>query len=332
MKNPAYAQIFGIAEDIKAMRVRGAGEIARSAENALLLTIQISQTDNPDDLTQEIEETAKLMMRTRPTAVSLPNGVRYVVHRAREANRSGVSLSTLKETTIKACNEFIENSMTAIEKIGEIGAKRILDGDVLMTHCDSSVVFKVIETAWKEGKKIKVYVTETRPRFQGRITAERLGRLGIPVVLIIDSAVRHFMNEVDRVIVGADAVSANGAVVNKIGTSVMALVAHEARTHFFVATESYKFSPETLFGDLVKIEERDASEVIPLSETGYRNISVANPSFDVTPPEYIDLIITERGIIPPQAAILLLQESLGVVTPEELEEFQTYELREEESM
>lgn len=200
-----------------------------------------------------------------------------------------------------------------------------------MTHCDSSAAFKVIETAWRRGKKIKVYVTETRPRFQGRITAERLGRLGIPVILIIDSAVRHFMNDVDRVLVGADAVSANGAVVNKIGTSLMALAARESRTHFFVAAESYKFSPETMFGELVRIEERDASEVILPSEIKCQNISVSNPSFDVTPPEYIDLIITERGIIPPQAAILILQEALGVVTPEELEEFQTYELREEET-
>jgi ribose 1,5-bisphosphate isomerase len=140
------------------------------------------------------------------------------------------------------------------------------------------------------------------------------------------------MNQIDRVIVGADAVSANGAVVNKIGTSLMALAAREARTHFFVAAESYKFSPETMFGELVKIEERDASEIISPSEVKHRSITVANPSFDVTPPEYVDLIITEKGIIPPQAAILLLQESLGVITPEELEEFQTYELHEEESI
>lgn len=332
MTNPAHAEISRIAEDIIAMRIRGAGEIARSAVKALLLAAQNSQTDNPTDLLEEIEETAKLMMRTRPTAVSLPNGIRYVVHRARGASRSGASFSTLRETTVKACNEFIENSEMAIEKIGEIGARRILDGDVLMTHCDSSAALKVIETAWRNGKKVKVYVTETRPRFQGRITAERLGALGIPVILIIDSAARYFMNEVDRVIVGADAVSANGAVVNKIGTSLMALAARESRTRFFVAAESYKFSPETMFGELVKIEERDASEVIPPSEIKHRSISVANPSFDVTPPEYIDFIITERGIIPPQAAILLLQQILGVVTPEELEEFQTYELREEESI
>lgn len=332
MKNPAYTRVLRIAEDIKAMRIRGAGEIARSAVEALLITAENSKASNTKEFVEEIEETARTMMRTRPTAVSLPNGIRYVIHRVREGNLSGQTLEALKETSAKACHEFIENSKTAIERIGEIGARRILDGDTLMTHCDSSAALKVIETAWKKGKKLKVYVTETRPRFQGRITADRLGQMGIPVIMIIDSAVRHFMNQVDRVIVGADAVSANGAVVNKIGTSLMALAAREARTHFLVAAESYKFSPETMFGELVKIEERNASEIISPSDVKYPSITVANPSFDVTPPEYVDLIITEKGIIPPQAAILLLQESLGVITPEELEEFQTYELHEEESV
>jgi len=330
MKNPAYNRVAAIAEDIKAMRIRGAGEIARSAVEALLLTAQDSTAGNPRELVEEIEAAAKLMVRTRPTAVSLPNGIRYVVHRVREKEHSGADLQSLREVAIKASHEFIENSRTAIEKIGEIGAKRIRNGDILMTHCHSLAVLKVIETAWRQGKKIKVYATETRPRFQGRITAEKLAQIGIPVTLIADSAVRYFMNEVDRVIVGADAVSANGAVVNKIGTSLIALAARESRTLFFVAAESYKFSPETMFGELVKIEERDASELIPPSELKHKSISVSNPSFDVTPPEYIDLIITERGIIPPQGAIFLLQEIFGVTTPEELEEFQTYELREED--
>jgi len=330
MRNPAYNRVVAMAEDIKAMRIRGAGEIARSAVEALLLTAQNSTANNPRELVEEIETAARLMVRTRPTAVSLPNGIRYVIHRVRESERSGVDVRLLREVTIKACREFIENSRTAIDRIGEIGAKRIRDGDVLMTHCHSLAVLKIIETAWRQGKKVKVYATETRPRFQGRTTAEKLAQMGIPVTLIADSAVRYFINEVDRVIVGADAVSANGAVVNKIGTSLMALAAREARTLFFVAAESYKFSPETMFGELVKIEERDASELIPPSELKYHNISVANPSFDVTPPEYIDLIITERGIIPPQGAIFLIQEVFGVTTAEELEEFQTYELREED--
>lgn len=332
MKESTQARVLAIAEDIKTMRIRGAGEIARSAVEALLLTVQDSRTNDTGEFLREIEETAKLMMKTRPTAVALPNAMRYVVHRVREKKLSDTSLLSVKETALNACREFIENSRTAVERIGEIGARRIMDGDILMTHCNSSAAIKVTETAWRNGKKIKVYVTETRPRFQGRITAEKLGRMGIPVTLIIDSAARHFMNEVDKVIVGADAVSANGAVVNKIGTSQIALAARESRTSFYVAAESYKFSPETMFGELVKIEERDASEVIPPHEIRYQNVSVANPSFDVTPPEYIDLIITERGIIPPQGAILLLQEAFGVVIPEELEEFQTYELREEETV
>ncbi len=329
-KNTAYNRVAAIAEDIKAMRIRGAGEIARSAVEALLLTAQGSTANNPRELVEEIETAAKLMVRTRPTAVSLPNGIRYVMHRVREKEHSGADLQSLREVAIKASHEFIENSRTAIERIGEIGAKRIRNGDILMTHCHSLAVLKIIETAWKQGKKIRVYATETRPRFQGRITAEKLAQMGIPVTLIADAAARYFMNEVDRVIVGADAVSANGAVVNKIGTSLIALAARESRTLFFVAAESYKFSPETMFGELVKIEERDASELIPPSELKHQGISVANPSFDVTPPEYIDLIITERGIIPPQGAIFLLQEVFGVTTPEELEEFQTYELREED--
>lgn len=331
MRKSTQAHIQTIAEDIKTMRIRGAGEIARSAVEALLVTAQDSEADSSKEFLKDMEETARSMMSTRPTAVSLPNAMRYVIHRIREKDLSGANLMALRETAISTCREFIENSKTAIERIGEIGAKRIAEGDTIMTHCNSAAAIKVIETAWRRGKKIKVYVTETRPRLQGRITAEKLGRMGIPITLIIDSAARNFMHRMDKVIVGADAVSANGAVVNKIGTSLIALAAKEFRIPFLVAAESYKFSPETMFGELVRIEERDVSEVIPASELKHPNISAANPSFDVTPPEYIDLIITERGIIPPQGAILVLQEALGVVTPEELEEFQTYELREEES-
>jgi ribose 1,5-bisphosphate isomerase len=187
-----------------------------------------------------------------------------------------------------------------------------------------------MKTAWSQGRKFEVFVTETRPRFQGHITARELARAGIPVTLILDDAVRYFMQRVDKVIVGADAVTANGALINKIGTSMVALAAHEARRRVFVAAETYKFSPETMIGELVTIEERDPSEII--SDEQQRrvgSIKVLNPSFDVTPPEYIDLIITERGIIPPVGAILILEEVFGVVTPEELREYQTYSLEEE---
>jgi ribose 1,5-bisphosphate isomerase len=128
----------------------------------------------------------------------------------------------------------------------------------------------------------------------------------------------------DKAIVGADAVAANGAVVNKIGTSMVALAAHESRVLFFVAAETYKFSPETMLGRLVRIEERGVSEVISERELKRMpKVNVRNPAFDVTPPDYIDLIITERGIIPPQAAIMVIQEEFGSITRDELIKYQT---------
>ncbi|MFQ6075177.1 MAG: ribose 1,5-bisphosphate isomerase, partial [Candidatus Bathyarchaeia archaeon] len=240
--------------------------------------------------------------------------IRYVMKRVRESEKRGASVEELRAVAMKAAEGFIQNSETAIRRIAEIGARRIQGGDMIMTHCNSTAAIAVLKRAWEEGKRFEVYVTETRPLYQGRLTAEALGRFGIPVTLIIDSAVRYFMARMDKVVVGADAIAANGAVVNKIGTSAVALAAHEARVLTFVAAETYKFSPETMVGELVTIEERSATEVVPedvLSKLG--NIRVRNPAFDVTPPDYIDLIITEKGIIPPQAAILILRDEFGEV-------------------
>jgi len=319
------------AEDIRSMRIRGAGLIARSAVEVLQVVARNSRARDVDAFVGELTDAAGLLLKTRPTAVSLPNGIRYVMHKVSQSKGHAASVAEIQSAAIKATEEFIENTKTAIQRIGEIGARRIRDNDVLLTHCNSSAAIAVMKTAWNQGRKFEVLVTETRPRFQGHLTARELSGSGIPVTLILDDAVRYFMQDVDKVLIGADAITANGALVNKIGTSMVALAAHEAKVRVFVAAETYKFSPETMVGELVRIEERDSSEVI--SKTEVRKVGpirIRNPSFDVTPPEFIDLIITERGIIPPLGAILILEEVFGVITPEELREYQTYELHEEE--
>jgi ribose 1,5-bisphosphate isomerase len=319
-----------IAEDIRSMRIRGAGLIARSAVEALEVVARESKASDVESFVSDLTEASRFLLQTRPTAVSLPNGIRFVMHRVNLGKSRAVSVEDIRSIALRAAQKFIENTKTAIQRIGEIGARRIRDGDLLLTHCNSTAAIEVMKTAWNQGKKFEVLVTETRPRFQGHITAQELSRAGIPVTLILDDAVRYFMQDVDKVIVGADAITANGALINKIGTSIVALAAHEARVHFFVAAETYKFSPETMIGELVKIEERDPTELISkkdLKELG--PIKVLNPSFDVTPPEFIDLIVTERGIIPPLGAILILEEVFGVITPEELREYQTYSLGEQ---
>lgn len=320
-----------IARDIKRMKTRGAGKIARSAAEALLITAQQSKAKKTSALVKELEASAKLLLNTRPTAVSLPNSIRYIMFRVKEAKKRNLELEKLQKLVVKTARKFIQNSAKSVERIGEIGARRIEDGDLIMTHCNSAAATAVLKTAFNQGRRFKVFVCETRPRFQGRITTKALSDIGIPTSLIVDGAARFFMAKMDKVIVGADAVAANGAVVNKIGTSMVALAAHESRVLFFVATETYKFSPETMLGQLVKIEERGSSEII--SETdlkGMPKVTVRNPSFDITPPEYIDLIITERGIISPQAAIMIIQEEFGSITAEELMEYQTYHLADED--
>jgi ribose 1,5-bisphosphate isomerase len=120
------------------------------------------------------------------------------------------------------------------------------------------------------------------------------------------------MREIDMVIVGADAVTVNGAVVNKIGTSQIALAAHERRANMVVAAETYKFAPRTILGELIPIEEREPEEVLPREMAEKLPcVRVRNPVFDVTPPEYIDLIITEAGAIPPQMAYIIIRDLLG---------------------
>jgi len=311
------------------MRIRGAGLIAASAVEALRIVAQSSSTEDKQRFVTELSDAARILLETRPTAVSLPNGIRYVMHRVNEAKSAAASAADIRQVAIRAADGFIALTKTAIGRIGKIGAKRIRDGDIVLTHCNSNAAIAVMTTAWKEGKRFEVFATETRPRFQGHLTAHALASAGIPVTLILDDAVRYFIQNVDAVLIGADAITANGALVNKVGTSMIALAAHEANVGVYVAAESYKFSPETMIGELVEIEERDHSEMISnkeLKQIG--RVNVRNPSFDVTPPEFIDLIITERGIIPPLGAMLILQEVFGVVTPEELREYQTYRIDE----
>lgn len=306
------SKVIEIADDIKSMRIRGASRIAQAAALGLKISAECYTGNNVDDFIKYLTNVKEVLEKTRPTAVSLPNALSYVMSRVFKSRASGAGLRELIEVTIKAAEEFIEYSRTATRRIGEIGARRIRDGDVLLTHCNSSAALSIIIRAFEEGKDIKVYATETRPKFQGYITAKTLYEKGISVTLIPDSTVRLIMKKIDKVFVGADAVAANGAVVNKIGTSLIALAAQEARVNFFVAAETYKFSPITVIGELVEIEERSPLEVVSeeFLKTS-KNITVRNPAFDVTPPEYIDAIITERGVIPPQAAIIVLKEEYG---------------------
>jgi len=296
-------KIVEIAEGIKSMEIRGAGRIARAAALALKYFAEdFSGTE--EDFLKEIERVKEYLISTRPTAVSLKNAVYFVINRMR-----GENLEELRKSVIRSAEEFIKRSKEALEIIGKYGSGRIPEEATILTHCNSSAALATIIQAHRDGKRIKVFNTETRPWFQGHITAKTLSKEGIDVTMIVDSAVRYFMREVDIVVVGADTIASNGAVINKIGTSQIALAAHEARVPFIVCAETYKFSPETVIGKLVKIEERDPREIADPKD--FPGVKFRNPVFDATPPEYVDAIVTEIGVISPYLAYEIIKEVMN---------------------
>jgi len=299
-------QLENTAQKIKSMEIRGAGKIARVGAAELRDFSERVETVQLEEFNRKMKHAAQLLISTRPTAVSLPNAIRALMR------YEGDSVAEAKANIRKLADGFIRNSENAVRKIGEIGSRRVRDGDTIMTHCNSAAAISILAAAYKDGKNIKVIATESRPRWQGHLTIKQLDETGIKTSLIVDSAVRYFMKDVDLVVMGADAVTANGSVINKIGTSQLALAAHEARKNVIIAAETYKFSPKSLLGELIEIEERSSSEVIPdekLKE--FKNVSVKNPAFDVTPREYIDLICTEVGAIPPEMAYIIIKDYLG---------------------
>jgi ribose 1,5-bisphosphate isomerase len=296
------------AEKIKSMEIRGAGRIARAAAEALMDHAQKSGAASPEAFREEMEHAAALLVATRPTAVSLPNAVHMVMAGLGEAE----NLEDARSGIVERAGAFVLSSRHAVEKIALIGARHIRDGDTILTHCNSEAALACIIEAHRSGKEIEVFATEVRPRNQGLLTIRALNDAGIPTNFIVDSAVRTFISDIDLVIVGADAVTVNGAVVNKIGTSQVAHAATEARVNVLVAAETYKFAPRTIIGELIAIEEREGSEVLPdeIART-LPHVRVRNPAFDVTPAEYVDLIITEEGAFPPQMAYVIIREHLG---------------------
>ncbi|MFA5452203.1 MAG: ribose 1,5-bisphosphate isomerase [Candidatus Methanomethylophilaceae archaeon] len=291
---------------IKDMTIRGAGKIARTGVSALSDFVGSYEGRDMKAFRKDLEKAKKKILDSRPTAVSLWNGVHATLKGVEEAKDVGEAISLVQ----KNAREFIENSTKAVELIGKIGAKRIQDGDTVMTHCNSSAALSVIKTAYEQGKHIKVYATESRPWRQGILTVNDLGKAGIDTTLVIDSAVRTVMTKVDKVFVGADTITSHGVLVNKIGTSQLALSANEARVQFYVCSETYKFSPMTLFGDTVAIEERGFDEIVKKGEIP-DSVKIYNPVFDVTPAKYIDAIITELGVMSPGSVYDVLVRQLG---------------------
>jgi ribose 1,5-bisphosphate isomerase len=286
------------AEKIRRIEVQGARNVAIAAIQAFQTLAAQTKAASKEDLLKELRDAQALFASARETEPLMRNAMRYIISQTQTVPTEDVN--ALRGVVTENADRFLKDLAASSQRAAEIGAKRIGDGSVVFTHCHSSTVTKMLAKAKADGVDFRVICTETRPAYQGRITAEELVGLGIDTTFIVDSAARTFMSEVDVTFVGADAITSEGNVVNKIGTSGIAVIASEARVPFYVVSELLKFDPETLHGGCEKIEQRNPAEVWPEAPS---NLKVKNPAFDVTPNRYIHGVICEEGIIPPQTVL-----------------------------
>jgi methylthioribose-1-phosphate isomerase len=290
---------------IKEMRVRGAPAIGVAAAYGIALGASGIKTASKDEFLTQLNQVMQAFAASRPTAVNLFQAI----NRMRRAAR-GDGVAEIKISLANEAKRIHQEEVTATRQLSQLGAGLIKDGFTLLTHCNAGplatagygTALGVIKAAKDQGKKVSVFVTETRPLLQGaRLTAWELKQEGIPVTLITDSMAGYFMRQkkIDCVIVGADRITANGDAANKIGTYTLAVLAKENKIPFYVAAPMSTIDLSLSSGDKIPIEERSPDEVthiqgVPIAPEGIR---AANPAFDVTPRSYITAIITEKGII-----------------------------------
>jgi len=296
--------VLRTAERIRRLEVQGARNVAIAAIKALQTLAEQTKAQNKTELLNELKEAQAALFASRETEPLMRNAIRWIITQTQDSDAEKADV--LSKMIVSNVSLFLQNLEASREAAAEIGAKRIRNGMLVFTHCHSSTVTRMIAKAKADGKNFSVICTETRPAFQGRITAREMVELGVQTMFIVDSAARSYMGDVDLVVVGADAITSEGNVVNKIGTSSIAVLANEARKPFYVVSELLKFDPETLNGAYERIEQRSPSEV--WSEAP-KQLSVRNPAFDITPSRYIHGIICEEGVIAPQSIVETVNRS-----------------------
>jgi methylthioribose-1-phosphate isomerase len=295
----------GVAEAIRRMVVRGAPAIGVAAAMGVALTAARSTTGDLRELMKELERSASLLRSTRPTAVNLFWGIGRVMNAARLA-KSAAEARMLVTTEVKMMEE---EDIETNRRLGRVGANLIEDGETVLTQCNAGALatvgygtaLGVVRAAVEQGKLVKVLVPETRPMLQGaRLTAFELVTDGIDCTVIPDTAVGHMISlgRVDKVIVGADRITRDGYVFNKIGTYQEAVLARRHGVPF------YPVAPRSTFDlsrthEQVTIEERSFDEVVRIKgrRIAPKGVSVANPAFDMTPPELVTAFVSDKGLI-----------------------------------
>ncbi|HEY50698.1 MAG TPA: S-methyl-5-thioribose-1-phosphate isomerase [Dehalococcoidia bacterium] len=295
-----------VASAITELKIRGAPAIGVVGAYGIALGALKIESETKASFRKKLDEVMGTIAATRPTARNLF----WALQRMQKVAESGDDVNKIKSALVAEAVKIHAEEKEATRKLSQFGAELIRDGDIVLVHCNAGplatagygTALGIVLLAVEQGKKLRVFATETRPVLQGaRLTCWELRKAGIPVTLIADSAAGYFMQrgEINCVIVGADRIAANGDTANKIGTYTLAVLARENNVPFYVAASTSTIDPSLASGEQVPIEQRKPEEIthirgVPIAPEG---IEVQNPAFDVTPHRYITAIITEKGII-----------------------------------
>ena len=303
-----YTDYREVARAIREMVIRGAPAIGVAAAMGVALGVLHSTAKSLDELRAEFAQICEVLAKTRPTAVDLFWALERMKARFAEVSAAPADLQKIKQALVAEARQIHLEKKATDEAIGRYGAEFMPREGQVMTQCNAGALatggigtaLGVIRVAIEQGRKLHVLVPETRPYLQGaRLTAWELHRGGIPLTLITDNMVGHFLKsgKVSAIVTGADRIAANGDTANKIGTYQIAVLAKENNVPFYIAAPVSTFDLSIPNGDHIPIEERAASEVTHLQ--GVRiapDVPAAHPAFDVTPARYIAAIFTERGV------------------------------------
>jgi len=285
-------------QDIKALKIQGATAIAKAVISALRDYGINYQSKTIKDWELNIKKAAFYLLSARPTEPLAQNGVKFILLELKKSKPKNTvqAKNYLRKTTDK----FLRLIEKAAKLIIPFGKSIIKNNDNVLTHCHSWLVEQILISAKKSNKKFRVFNTETRPFFQGRITSKQLIKAGVDTTMIIDSSAGFLISRhsgkkimIDKIIIGADAILKNGAAINKIGSFGIAVAAFTEKVPIYVTASLLKFRPTTW----IKIEERSPKEIWPQAP---KKLKIVNFAFDLIPPEYITGFITEFGIIKPK--------------------------------
>jgi methylthioribose-1-phosphate isomerase len=303
-----YNDYREVAKAIREMVIRGAPAIGVAAAMGVAIGVQKSKARTLEELKAEFAVICEVLAETRPTAVDLFWALKRMKQRFTELARTTKDLPAIRQALIEEAKLVHAEKKATDEAIGRFGAEYMPTNGQVMTQCNAGALatagigtaLGVIRVAYEQGRNIHVLVPETRPYLQGaRLTAWELYRGGIPLTLITDNMVGHFLKsgKVGAIVTGADRIAANGDTANKIGTYQIAVLAKENNVPFYIAAPVSTFDLSIASGEQIPIEERTAEEVTHIQ--GVRiapDVPAAHPAFDVTPNRYIAAIFTERGV------------------------------------